>query len=348
MAVPLLEKMFFAEHLSLMLKSGTPISDALGTLKDEIRSPTFKKALERILSEILSGRSLNQSLRMHPKIFDDFFCGVVEIGEKTGKLDVNLKYLSSKLYQEHELKSKLRAAMIYPIILVLVSLIIISIVILYLLPKVVPLFTLIGAKLPLPTRILISLLPFFKKNLLKIIFVMFLILLIFKILRLIKSTRLFLDKIFLSSPFFGNFLKNLNLAQFSRSLYTLLKSGLTLRESLELSQKILQNQSYNENIVFLISEIERGEKIGQALKKIPKNFPLFFSQMILTGERTGNLDEALLYLAQFYEEKVTSDSKKLSSIIEPILIIFVGILIGFIAFAVITPIYQFLGQFRFR
>jgi type IV pilus assembly protein PilC len=348
MAVPLLEKIFFAEHLSLMLKSGTPISEALETLKDEVKSKSFKKALEMVLAEVVSGRSLSQSLRMHPKIFDDFFCGVVEIGEKTGKLDANLKYLSLKLSQEQELRSRLRGAMIYPAILIFTSLIILSIVIFYLLPKIIPLFTLIGAKLPLPTRILISLLPFLKKNLWKIILIILLLLLIYKVLRSIKKTRLFLDRIFLSFPLLGNFLKNLNLAQFSRSLYILLKSGLTLRESLELSKRAIQNSDYLEKIDFLISEIERGERVGQSLKKFPKNFPLFFSQMILTGERTGNLNETLLYLAQFYEEKVALDSKRFSSIIEPALIVFVGILVGFIAFSVLTPIYQFLGQFRFR
>jgi type IV pilus assembly protein PilC len=348
MAVSLLEKMFFAEHLSLMLKSGTPISEALETLKDEVKSKALKKALGKILAEVVSGRSLSQSLRMHPKIFDDFFCGVVEIGEKTGKLDTNLKYLSFKLYQEQELRSRLRGAMIYPAILIITSLIILSVVIFYLLPKIVPLFTLIGAKLPLPTRVLISLLPFLKKNLWKIILIIFLILLLYKILRSIKKTRLFLDKIFLSLPLLGNFLKNLNLAQFSRALYILLKSGLTLKESLELSKKTLQNSDYLEKVDFLITEIEKGEMVGQTLKRFPKNFPLFFSQMILTGERTGNLDETLSYLAQFYEEKVSSDSKRFSSIIEPALIIFVGILVGFIAFSVLTPIYQFLGQFRFR
>ena len=348
MAVPLLEKMLFAEHLSLMLKSGTPISDSLGTLKDEAKSKALKKALERVLKEILAGRSLNQSLGFYPKIFDDFFCSIVEIGERTGRLDENLKFLAIKLGQENELRARIRGAMIYPLILLIVAVIIVSIVIFFLLPRITPLFQLIGIRLPLPTRILISILPFTKKYWSGILISIFLIFLLIKILRSFQLTKFYLDRISLSLPFLGNFLKNAHLAQFARSLHTLLKSGLPIRESLELCRQVLQNQAYKGNLDYLISEIERGEKIGQTLKKFPNNFPLIFSQMVLTGEKTGNLDEALSYLAQFYEEKVSSDSKRLSSIIEPVLIIFVGLLVGFIAFAIITPIYQFLGQFRFR
>lgn len=348
MKVPLLEKMLFAEHLSLMLKSGTPISDSLATLKDEVKSKTLKKALKRVLKEILAGRSLSQSLRFYPNIFDDFFCNIVEMGERTGRLDENLKFLAVKIGQENELRSRIRGAMVYPLILLFVAIIIVSIVIFFLLPRISPLFQLIGIKLPLPTKILISILPLTKKYWPWILVSAFLIFALIKVLRSFKLTRFYLDRISLSLPLLGNFLKNINLAQFARSFHTLLKSGLSIRESLELCRQILQNQAYKENLDYLISEVEKGEKIGQALKKFPKNFPLIFSQMVLTGERTGNLDEALSYLAQFYEEKVSSDSKRFSAIVEPVLIIFVGLLVGFIAFAIITPIYQFLGQFRFR
>ncbi len=348
MGVSTLEKIFFAEHLSLMLKSGVSIIEALDTLKEEVKSKTLKKAIGKIRDDISSGRSLSESLKRYPKIFDNFFCSVVKIGEKTGKLDENLKFLAQKLNQENELKRKLRGAMIYPAILVFVATLVILLVIFFLLPRIVPLFSIMKIQLPLPTRILIKAPSFFRQYGILILISLFSFFLSVKFLRKFKIFRFYFDKILLSLPFLGNFLKNLNLAHFSRSFFILFKSGLSLREILELCSETLQNEIYKESMIFLTSQIERGKRIGEALKKLKKYFPLFFCQMVLTGERTGNLEESFFYLSQFYNERVSSDLKRFSTIIEPALIVFVGIFVGFIAFSVITPIYKFLGQFRFR
>ena len=348
MAVSAVEKIFFVENLSMMLRSGVPIIEALETLEKEARSKAFRKVLSNVKKEVSAGKSLAESLKKHPKVFDKFFCDVVKIGEKTGALSENLNFLFLNLQREENLKSQIRGALVYPALILFVAFGIILIIIFYLLPKIIPLFHLMGFEIPSPAKILISIPPFLKENWLKILLFIFLIFIFFKLLRKIKKTRYYLDKIFLSLPFFGSLSKNLNLSILSRSLYILLKSGLSLRESLEICSETIPSEVYKKCLIFVKSGVERGEKIGESFKNFPKVFPYIFSQMILVAERSGTLDEVLFYQSKFYEEKLTSNLKKISRIIEPALIIFVGLLVALIAISIISTIYRFISQFRPR
>jgi type II secretory pathway component PulF len=348
MGVSALEKFFFTQHLSLMLKSGVSIVEALESLKEEIKSKTFKKKINEILEDILAGKSLSESLKKHPRIFDEFFCSVVKIGEKSGKLDSNLEFLAQKINQENRLKTKLRNAMIYPLILILAATMVVLLAVFFLLPKIIPFFSVVKIQLPLPTRILISLPSFFKHYGLLILAFFFLLFLLIRILWSLRFTRYYFEKFLFSLPFLGNFLKNLNLAHFARSFLVLFKGGLPIQEIFRLSTLTLQSEVYRKIMIFLISEVEKGEKIGELLKRHKKYFSPFFCQIVLSGEKTGNLENSFLYLTEFYNEKVLSDLKNFSQLVEPVLIIFVGILVGFIAFSIITPVYKFLSQFHFK
>lgn len=342
------EKMFFAEHLSLMIKGGVPLVEALTTLKNEARSKTFKETLADIFKRILEGESLSRAMDKYPKIFDKFYRDIVRIGEESGNLEENLKYLFQKLQKDLEMRKKVMAALLYPAIIIIMALIIAISVALFILPKITNLFQLLNIELPLATRILISSVTFFQKYWLFIFVGIIFFILIFQIIKRIKLVEFWLDRISLSLPVFGGIFKNINLSFFSRTLFTLLKSGVPLMESLEISAKTQPNEVYKRQLIRVRNEVERGEKISQGLKIFPDTFSAIFSEMVLVGEKSGTLEESLLYLAEYYEKETETTLKNFSSIIEPILLIFVGLFVGFVAIAIIIPVYRFTGQLRFR
>ncbi|KPJ57116.1 hypothetical protein AMJ49_02335 [Parcubacteria bacterium DG_74_2] len=348
MSVSIKEKMFFVENLSLMIKGGIPIAEALETLKKEVKSKTFKKALDDILKRILEGGALSEAMSSYPKIFDKFFENVVKLGEKSGTLQENLRYLALHLRKDYEMKKNIRGAMIYPAIIIIVGLIIAFTVTFFILPKITDLLKILGVELPLATKILINSSSFFKENSILIISGLIFVILIFKFILKLKFIKFYFDKTSLSLPIFGQIFRNLSLARFSRFSYTLFKSGMPVLEALKISSDSLPNEVYKRNLTSVRLEVERGGKISQGLKNFPKVFSLTFCQMISIGEKTGALEESFLYLARFYERESTSVLKNLSAILEPILLILVGVFVGFIALAIITPIYRFTGSLRFR
>lgn len=353
MGVSQKEKIFFAEHLSLMLKGGIPISEALETLRDETRSRALRKILSDILERILEGESLMKGLGKYPRVFDRFFLSIVKIGETSGTLDTNLKYLSLQLRKDYELRRKFIGALLYPILIIILAIIIILATIFWVLPKIIPVFQNLQAigiagELPLATKILLNLDIFLKKNWFLIPIILILLFFIFKIIQKIKFIRFYFDKIALSLPVLGNIFKNLNLARFSWNFYTLLKSGTPILKALEICSNVLPNEVYQRNLISVKSGVERGEKISSGLKKIPQNFPPIFSEMILVGEKTGSLEESCLYLAQFYSQEADSTIKNISDLIGPLLLIFVGILVILIALATIIPIFHLIGAIGSR
>ncbi len=342
------EKMFFAEHLSLMIKGGIPISEALEILKTEAKSRLFKKALNDILKRILEGESLNKSLARYPKIFDRFFQSIVRGGEEGGTLEENLEYLSFSLRGEYSLRKKILGALIYPIIIILVALVIILIISFFILPKLIKLFLALDVPLPLSTKILLGLGDFIQKYWAFILIGVFIYFLIMKILKTFKSTRFFIDKRNLYFPIFGRIEKNRNLAEFSRIFSTLLKSGVPILESLDICINTLRNEVYRRKLTSIRSGVEKGEKISRGLKNFPEVFPLIFSQMVLVGEKTGALEESFAYLTEFYQREVDGAVKNISAVLEPVLLVLVGFFVAFVAMSIITPIYKITTGVRVR
>jgi len=342
------EKIFFTEYLSLLIKGGIPISEAIETLKNEAKSLIFKKALDDILKKILEGQRLNQSLRSHPKIFDNFFCNVVQVGEESGTLEENLKYLSTQLKSDYEMQKRVRGALLYPLIVLILALIIALTITFFVLPKVMSLLQILEIELPLATRVLIKTSSFLKRNFIILTAGIFLLIFLFRILKNLKFFKFFLDKTSLSLPFFNQIFKNLNLARFARTFYTLLKSGVPILDAFNICIETHPNEVFKKNLILVKSGVERGEKISQGLKGTSQIFPSIFSQMVAIGEKSGALEESFLYLTNFYEGEVDSALKNLSGILEPILLIFVGVFVAFVALATIIPIYRFVGTLHFR
>ena len=342
------EKMFFAEHLSLMLKGGVSLSEALEILRDESKSKSFRNVLDNVLENILDGETLNKSLGNHPKVFDNFFQSVVRVGEKSGTLEENLKYLSVCLKKTYSLKRKIIGALIYPFLVLITGLVIVSLITIFILPRLFVLFGALQIELPLPTKILLGTGAFLKENIVIIFMGILFLFFIYKVLCSILSVRLFFGRIILSLPLFGAINKNHNLARFSRIFYTLFKAGMPLLDSLDICVETIPNQVYKKHIYAVREGVEKGEKISENLKRFSEAFPVIFSQMVLVGEETGSLEESMLYLANFYEQEVDSTLKDISVILEPFLLILVGIFVVFLILAIITPIYQFTSGFGVR
>ncbi|TSC75287.1 MAG: type IV pilus assembly protein PilC [Parcubacteria group bacterium Gr01-1014_30] len=342
------EVIFFTEHLSLMLKGGVPIVEVLETLKSGIKSESFRRVLDDISKSILEGKSLYWALGRHSKIFDQFYISIIRISEESGSLEENLKYLSQKLRRDNEMKKKVKGALIYPAIIVFLALVITFTTTLFILPKITNLFQFLEIDLPLATKILISATVFFQKYWLFILVGIIASFVILGFLRRLKLFKLYFDKISLFLPLFGPIMKNFNLLFLSRTLFTLLKSGVPLIQALRICAETVPNETYKRNLLSVKLTVERGEKISSGLEKFSKIFPPVFFQMVLVGERSGTLEESLLYLAEYYEEETDATLKNLSNILEPALLILVGIFVAFVAIAVIVPIYKFTGQLRFR
>jgi type II secretory pathway component PulF len=342
------EKIFFTAHLHLMLKSGVPLSEALEVLRDEALSKNFRNILNNILERVSEGESLSKSLERYPKVFNKFFTSVVKTGEESGTLEENLKYLNSSLESENSLRKKMLSALIYPLFIIFVTLFIVLALTIFVLPKLFNLFHTLNIQLPLATRIFLGIGDFFQKHWLQFFIGLIFSFLIYKILNRIKIIRFYFNKISLSFPIFGKINKNRNLAIFARTLYTLLKSGMPILESLDVCIGVLPSEVYKKELVVIRSIAERGEKVSQGLKKSSDNFPQIFYQMVAVGERTGALEESLRHLAQFYETEVDNSLKNLSTVLEPVLLIFVGSIVAFVALSIITPIYQFTSGLKFR
>lgn len=342
------ERIFFTQHLYLMLKGGFLISDALEILKKEIKSQKFKLAIDDILSRILGGQSLSDSLSKHPKIFDKFYQNIIRIGEESGSLESNLKYLASQLNSDYETKKKVKGAMFYPLMVITLALIIAFSVTIFILPKLLGVFAQLQMKLPLSTKILISSVSFVESNWIFIIIGIIIFIVLLKILRRFMFFKYLFDKLAISLPITGTITKNIILARFAQNFHTLLKSGIPILKALEILSETLSNEAFKRNLDSIKLEVERGGRISKGFAKFPKTFPLIFSQMVSVGENSGALEDSYSYLNKFYQKEVNSSLKTLSSTLEPVLLIFVGIFVVFIALAIIVPIYQFSGDLKLR
>jgi type IV pilus assembly protein PilC len=339
-SVSLEQKMLFIKHLSLMIKSGMPINEAITILVSEHKG-LFKRILQHILASIEGGNNLTDSLAKYPRIFDKFFISMVQIGEESGSLEQSLVNLALHLRKTHELRSKIQSALLYPTIVVSAMFGLGITLAIFVLPKLTTLFASLGSDLPLTTKMLLATSNFlthywYVSMLSAIIFVVVIL-----ITRQVMPTKLFFHWAALHVPLIHRFGLVLNLSSMCRAMSLLLQSGVTVDKALEIVQGNLSNIFYRRDVSYFLQQIKKGESLGESMKHSPKRFPGLVSKMIKVGEQSGNLAETFAYLADYYEEDLDSLSRNLSSILEPVLLVFIGIIVAFVAMAVISPIYNF-------
>jgi len=337
--VSFLDKLLFAKHLSLMLRSGLPLRESIAIIKEQ-SSGGFKIVLGDILLSIDNGYPLERSLARHSKVFNPFYINMIKAGEEAGSLDENLEYLSLQMEKIHALRNKVRAAMIYPFIILASVTVLAAAIILFVLPRITPVFKSFRIQLPLATRILISIAGIIENYGLYILLGIILFLVLLVALYRIRFSRYLLHQLILRVPVFGVITKGVHLASFSRNLSTLLKSGIPVVEALNITAETQENLVYRQELIRVMEEVKKGKAISDYIRTRELVFPIMVSRMIEVGEKTGNLEEVLMYLSDFYDLEVDRAAKNISSFLEPMLLIAIGVVVGFIALAIITPIYE--------
>lgn len=338
--VPLKEKLFFVQHLSVMIRAGISLSMALKTLTKQTENKFFAGLLAEISVSVEKGTSFAASLKPHKKIFGELFINMVEAGEISGKLEEVLGQLYIQMKKQHELISKVKGALTYPTVIVFAMIGIGTFMIVFIVPKITGMFKEFDAELPLPTKILIGISDALVNNglLASIIFIAFVILTI-NILRTYKG-KYYFQALMLKIPIFSSIIKKINLARFARTVSGLLKTDIMIIKTFQITASILSNLHYRKALEEMSEKIKKGSQINEIVAKYPKLFPPIVCQMIAVGEETGELDNILVELAEFYENEVDQIMSNLPSIIEPILILVLGCGVGAMAVAIVMPMYS--------
>ena len=335
------DQTFFVKRLSFLIKAGIPVLDSLAMIKDQTKKKSYSKILDKIIADVANGQNLSNSLAKFPGMFSEFSVNIIGFGESSGILSENLEYLADELKKKQQLKKKVVGAFVYPIVVTFATFGITGFLMVYLFPKIMPVFQSLHMKLPLSTRLVIFLSNFIRFNGLYIFGgLVFLTLGFLYLLKKNKTFRFYFDKSVLKIPLIGDILRDYNLANSTRTIGLLLKGGVTVSEAIPIAEKTSSNLVYKEEFKKLSMSINRGDKISLYLSSKPDLFPEVLSQIVSVGERSGNLSNSLIYLSELYEAQVDDFTKNLSNLIEPALMIFMGILVGFIAISIITPIYS--------
>lgn len=340
LSVSLSERVHFADRLALFLRSGVPILQALALLRDDARTRSSGYITSELARSVADGKTLAVSLSDFRPQFGEFTIAVIEIGEASGKLEESLSHIAESLKRREELRQRVIGALIYPAIIVVATLAIVLFLIAFVFPKIVPIFKGFGAALPFSTRILISITDIAERFWIPILILI--VILSIGAVWLSKHPRLIplRDRISIGIPLIGALLRSYYLAIIARTLGMLLKSGIGILPSLDLTARAASNSVYRASLVRIRQEVLSGSRLTAAIVHESRLYPTLFSQMVSAGERTGNLSESLAVVAETYEREVDERSRMLGTLIEPALMIITGIIVGFIALAVITPVYQ--------
>lgn len=340
MSVSLEERVLFARQLSVGIKAGLSMQDSLGLLSSQTKSKSMKKILDTLTHDTANGMYLSASMEKYTQIFGQLFINIVRVGEQSGTLTENLTYLAEELKKKHELVSRVRGALIYPAVILVATIGIVVTLMVGVFPKILPVFTGLNINLPLSTRILIATTHFLTTYTFWIIIGVIGLFIGFYFLSRQEWFKNFFDHAIMHAPIFGSMVMKVNLVNIARVLGLLLKSGVQIIEAVNITASALENRYYRHELRTAGETLRRGDFFSVHLAKNPNLFPPIFSNMIQVGENTGNLSENLVYLALYYEEDVDNFLKNLNSIIEPALLLFMGLLVGFMALSVITPIYS--------
>ncbi|PIS12390.1 hypothetical protein COT70_01145 [candidate division WWE3 bacterium CG09_land_8_20_14_0_10_47_33] len=341
--VSLEQKAFFARQLSTMIAAGLPFTNAFEVLRSQAENPRMKEVLTGMLGDIQGGATLSKSMRKYPDVFSRVFIALTEAGEASGKVEQVLAELAEKLEREQEFRGKTKGAFIYPAIIVAAMGIVFIIMIVFVIPRLSSMYADIGAKLPLPTLILIKF-----SNLLIHGWWFLLLLLglgIFGLRQFIGGDygRYKIAEFTFKFPIFGKLSKASQLADFCRTLSLLIGTGVPIAQALEITAEAMTNVLYRNTILNAEKQVEKGIPLSSPLKADP-NFPPILSQMVAVGEETGKLDEVLAKLASFFEREAEQSVKNISTAIEPIIMILLGVLVGLFVISIITPIYNITSQ----
>jgi type IV pilus assembly protein PilC len=339
-SIPEHQKIVFSRNLGLMIKAGLPLAKGLNILKKQIPNKRFKGIIESLEDEIKKGNSLSGATSQYPKVFPKLFVSMIKAGEESGKLSESLVIVANQMDGTYKLKQKVKGAMIYPGVILSVMIIIGVLMLVYVVPGITATFKELKVELPLLTRILIISSDFLKNNFLLTIFWLFFIITTLYLYYHSKSGKKLFDFIVLKIPVVGLLIKETNSARITRTIASLLSSGVPYTETISITRDVVQNVYYKDILEIAMNTVEKGGAISSIFMEKTELCPIFVAEMMVVGEETGRLPEMLMEVATFYEESVDQKTKNMSTIIEPVLMVIIGIAVGFFALAMIKPIYS--------
>ncbi len=341
--ISLSEKMIFSRNLAVMLSAGLPISRALTALGRQTKNTKFQKVLAGLGADLQKGEPFSVALSRYPDVFSDLFSAMVSAGERTGKLPETLNLISQQLERDLTLSRRVKGALMYPAVIIVAMVGIGILMMIFVVPTLIGVFKDLNVKLPLSTRAIIYISNLFiNHGILMALGVLTLIGIIFWASRTAKGKKL-IDTVFLHIPFFSELIKKMNSSRTTRTLSSLLSSGVDVTEAFDVTKNVLQNNYYKEVLNKAKAEIQKGSPIARVFVEAENLYPSLVGEMVAVGEETGQLPNMLLRLADFYEEEVGETTKNLTTIIEPILMIFIGAIVGFFAISMIQPMYSMMG-----
>ncbi len=332
----------FSRQLSTLVGAGVPLVQGLTILEEQIENPPFKKVVTSLRLDIESGMGIADSMKKYPLAFDNLYISMIRAGELGGILDTILERLSDYLEAAEELKAKVKSAMMYPIVVMSIAMLITWFLLVFIIPKFEEMFSSFGQELPLPTRLLLGTSRFLIRYWYIYVPIPFALFFILKSLMKKRKVARFMDLYVLKLPIFGIILKKTAVAKFTRTFSTLIKAGVPILQALDTVAQTAGNIIIEEAVLSAKVSIREGERIAKPLAA-SKVFPTMVVSMIAIGEETGNLDQMLAKIAEFYESEVNAAVDGLTSLIEPLVIVFMGTVIGTIVVAMFLPMFNMSG-----
>lgn len=333
------DKIIFAKNLSKMINAGLPVTRALSIMERQSRGK-FKKILNSLNDSISKGNTLSDSMKEYPTVFSTLFISMVKAGEESGNLSQSLENVGIQMEKTYLLNKKIKGALMYPAVIFCLMIVIGVLMMVYMVPTLTATFVGLGVKLPLSTRIIIAISDFLKSYFLFVIMgVVLLVLLVITAFRTQKGKR-FSDFMLLRLPVIKEIVKQINSARTARTLSSLLSSGVDIVIAIAVTKDVLQNSYYKEVLDKIQSTIQKGDLISGIFSENTKLYPIFVGEMVSVGEETGKIGEMLMSVAVFYEDEVDQKTKDMSSIIEPLLMIFIGLAVGIFAISMLGPTYS--------
>lgn len=332
----------FARQFSTMIDAGLPLLQCLDILQSQQENPTFKKQLKKIKEAVESGETFADALKRYPKVFNELFINMIAAGEAGGILDVILQRLSSYMEKMAKLKKQVKGAMTYPAITIVVAVIVVAIILVFVIPVFEEMFSSMGSSLPAPTQMVVSMSNFVINNFFYIVGGLFGTFFLIRQVYKNKKGRVMMDDLFLRLPIVGILIRKVAVAKFTRTTSTMISSGVSILEALD----IVSKTSGNKIVEFAINDVKTGIAEGRSMADPLLEsgvFPSMVCSMIAVGESTGALDTMMEKIADFYDDEVDQAVKNLTDMIEPFMLVFLGVIVGGLVIAMYLPIFSMAG-----
>ena len=338
------EKATFCRFLATMLRAGMPLPEALNIIRRESENKRMQKILADVTFQIRKGSSLSVTLSKYPNDFDEIFLTMVKAGEESANLDKTFDYLSKQLLASHEMIQKVKGAMVYPAVILVAMAANGILMITFVLPKISEVFSQLNLELPFTTRMILGLGNFVGENTFLVLGGTVLLFIITFLIFYIRRTRKIISRIFVGLPMVKKLADQIDVARFARTLSALLKSAVPILPALDVSSDVLSQDRLKKEAKKFSAEVASGESLSEVLVKSKKVFPQVMVQTIRAGEESGSLEIVLEELAEFYEREVDYSLKRLTSIIEPVLMLVIGVGVGAMVVMMVIPIYSIVGS----